>query len=618
MSEDASENCLPAQPADLEGLDVEMPIKPHAEINPTEYSTSFAAAAETATKLGNDAAARVYRSFSIVCSGIASFDTPGEPYRPFSTDYGTGRRSLVPMDFGADDVVFLRAVFPHIEDPWLKARVVDSLFLLDKTTRDLWPLGVSAFLEAGKACFRAEGKEALNCLQRALYLGRVMGRESAPRKEAEREVFQFADENLDAAEPWLGADFLKLLQENEVGDSPILAARAETLAESYAAHTSFFAARNALSSAEKWWRSLHEAEKAAASKLKAARMYIREAEHHQKPGGTLGAAEDSFMRGILALQQSRAPSEEIEAAQKQLRECQRTQEVKLQEELWSNEPILPEPFVKAMEARANSARQWVSDLSWVKALGRLAGGIELAKPAEVEKGVREHAEIGIMDFLITKTYPGEYGRTAHTQRSPFLKRGEEFKKFMIEKKFEHARRWIWDLRADDFINPCRQQIWKDHRPVIHDWAMIVSGNPVIPPQHAYGVMRGLHAGLSGEWIVAAHILAPKFESILRYILEKKGVETSFIREDLTQPNKTAGMVVDLAEEKNALSDDWIFELRGILLQKTGYDLRNRIAHGFATDAECYETAGTINSWWLILRMCFSAQEFFPHDPQPSS
>lgn len=610
MPEQALENCLPAQAADLEGLDVELPIKANTEITPTQYSTSFAAAADSAANVGNDAAARVYQSFSTVCSAIASFDTPGEPYRPFWTDHGTGKRSLVPMDFGPGDVIFLRAAFPNIEDPWLKARVVDSLFLRDKTTRDLWPLGVSAFLNAGKGCFRTEGKEALNCFQRALYLGRLMGRESAPRKEAEKEVFQFADENLDAAEPWLGADLLKLLQENEVGEPTIMAPRAETLAESYASQPTFFAARGALGIAEKWWRRLHEEHKAAEAKLKSARMFIREALYHQKSGGTLGAAEDSFMRGILALQQSRAPSEEIEAAQKQLRECQRTQEAKLHEELWSNQPILPDPFVQAMEARANSARQWVSDLSWLKALSRLAGGIDLAKPADVEKGVREHAQIGIMDFLITKVYPGEYGRTAHTQPSPFLKRGEEFQNLMFEKRFEHARKWIWDMRADDFINPCRQQIWEDHRPAVHDWAMVVSGNPVIPPQHAYGVMRGLHAGLSGEWIIAAHLLAPKFESILRYILEKKGIETSFIREDLTQPNKTAGLVIELAEEKNALSDNWIFELRGILLQKTGYDLRNRIAHGFATDAECYETAGTINAWWLILRMCFSAREFF--------
>jgi hypothetical protein len=45
-----------------------------------------------------------------------------------------------------------------------------------------------------------------------------------------------------------------------------------------------------------------------------------------------------------------------------------------------------------------------------------------------------------------------------------------------------------------------------------------------------------------------------------------------------------------------------FELRGCLIEKTGYDFRNRVAHGFVSEGECYSNAGVM-VWWLVLRLC---------------
>jgi hypothetical protein len=48
----------------------------------------------------------------------------------------------------------------------------------------------------------------------------------------------------------------------------------------------------------------------------------------------------------------------------------------------------------------------------------------------------------------------------------------------------------------------------------------------------------------------------------------------------------------LLEMKMIFGEDVSFELCGLLIEKTGYSFRNRITHGFVTEAQCYSAAAT--------------------------
>jgi hypothetical protein len=72
--------------------------------------------------------------------------------------------------------------------------------------------------------------------------------------------------------------------------------------------------------------------------------------------------------------------------------------------------------------------------------------------------------------------------------------------------------------------------------------------------------------------------------------------------DGTQPVKVLGAIFGMAESQQIFGDKLCFELRGCLIEKTGYDFRNRVAHGFVHEGECYSHAG-VTVWWLVLRIC---------------
>jgi len=103
--------------------------------------------------------------------------------------------------------------------------------------------------------------------------------------------------------------------------------------------------------------------------------------------------------------------------------------------------------------------------------------------------------------------------------------------------------------------------------------------------------------------VATHLLTPQIENSLRYVLESHGVDVSNLMSDGTQPVKVLGAIFGMAEAKQIFGESLCFELRGCLIEKTGFDFRNRVAHGFVHEGECYSTAGV--TVWLVLRICLT-------------
>jgi hypothetical protein len=130
----------------------------------------------------------------------------------------------------------------------------------------------------------------------------------------------------------------------------------------------------------------------------------------------------------------------------------------------------------------------------------------------------------------------------------------------------------------------------------------VQNNPFIPPDHAEIFLRGLHAGFHGDFIVAVHLLVPQVENSLRYLLEERGVDVSNLQSDGTQPVKILGALLGMEETKKALGRALHFEVRGHLIEKNGYDFRNKVAHGFVSEHDCYSKAA-LSCWWLVLRLC---------------
>jgi hypothetical protein len=105
-----------------------------------------------------------------------------------------------------------------------------------------------------------------------------------------------------------------------------------------------------------------------------------------------------------------------------------------------------------------------------------------------------------------------------------------------------------------------------------------------------------------DWFVAAHLLIPQLESSIRHVFTQYGVPTSTLESDGTQNERDLGWLLNHDKMVEIFGGDIAFDLRGILTERFGYNLRNGFAHGLLSWMEFYSEASEY-LWWLIIRLC---------------
>ena len=136
-----------------------------------------------------------------------------------------------------------------------------------------------------------------------------------------------------------------------------------------------------------------------------------------------------------------------------------------------------------------------------------------------------------------------------------------------------------------------------------DLDLIFENNPIIPKGQEKDVQRGVFYGLTGHMSDALDKLAPKVENIIRNLAEMCGdLMTYYDSKDGVQQKKVLSQVF-IGEKLNECVDESIlFTFDGLLQQKAGSNIRNRIGHGLNTEAEC-STGDCIYFVMIVLKFC---------------
>jgi hypothetical protein len=250
----------------------------------------------------------------------------------------------------------------------------------------------------------------------------------------------------------------------------------------------------------------------------------------------------------------------------------------------------------------DSARKLVSGCDLREAIIRLATRVSPLDPkkhrAEIERLAKDHP----ITFLFSASAVDREGRVVAQRPGMLTTDPKQYEAALWAEMVHQATSINWPFRISGFIDPCRLQIWEDHHPRSKDLHFLVFNNPFVPPGHEHSFARGFYAGFEGDFHTAAYFLVPQVENSIRYVLENRGVITSKLDNKLIQEVRNLDKLLQTQETLEAFGDDHVFEMRGILTEEFGSNLRNRLAHGLVTDGECY-TPAVMHLWWLLLRFC---------------
>ena len=93
---------------------------------------------------------------------------------------------------------------------------------------------------------------------------------------------------------------------------------------------------------------------------------------------------------------------------------------------------------------------------------------------------------------------------------------------------------------------------------------------------------GFQRILDGDYISALHVLVPQFEACLREMFNGAGTATTVIKAGVVQHEQVMTEFLLREEVKKALGEDFHTYICTVMISQDGWNLRNDIAHGLAT------------------------------------
>ena len=563
------------------------------------YYQVFGKAATECRDAGDELGERVYSFLNVVASFHATPDSRTSPYHSM-WQKSDGTRSLNPDDLSEEDLNALQSIVQEIEDPEFRARVADVLWIRRKDykaaklavpaflesaervkTDDLWPPYIDrldrAAQIAGKKGFDAECKLVIDTVESA-----IVEFENNPKSGL-------------LCNRLMG--ILLLLGEGELSR---YAAISERLARDFQNAAEWHFAEAYWQIAENWHRRAKSEGESRRCQIEAAECNILRAE------GGLSCESQQFGysahwmgRGLEGLRRAKADAARIKEIHVKFLSLQKASlgELKPFDFDPDSIPGLKENRVQVQEA----AVAHVSGLPFERAILRFA---LIGKPTDVET-LKENEKKNSEDFIWDKVCGANRldrdGKIAEIMPAMGLV-GEDPDQVAFRMKLCQTASMITRPTAVEWrIEPARFTIAQEHSIRAKDLAFLVTNNPFIPQGHEGIYLRGIQAGFFGDWLVAMHLLIPQLEASLRHVLQQDGVVTSTLDSDGTQKERDINQLLWDPKADEIFGQDVLFDLRGILIERFGCNMRNEFAHGLIHEAGFYR-AEAVYLWWLAIHL----------------
>lgn len=592
MSEPAPPNQFTGDVAALADFDPNLAVAGHENKGYLTLFDVFTKAAKFAEEKGDKQSAAALAFLAVLTGFGDSFDTPQTPFMPMIQL--EGRRSAIPSDLTNTDLEALKVLAAKTTVHVLRARLHDVLWVRAKIV-SAGQEAARQYIEAAKLQDNDEDwTDALRSFKRALQLAATFGRTKPLFNETVGAVETSVKASASAKEGYRTLMLARVLFTHKVGKPSEYATLMSQVAQQAEAAGDFRRCTEYRDHEAEWHFATGESKAAMNARLMGAEAALKLAEARAADGNAALAASQLYIEAIEKLQRAEAPKARILEAKERLNQ--------LQEAAVAEMKTFDVKF--DISGEIAKAQEYVRSDNFRVSVLKLVRGVPLFDPVKVRADVLATAKEFPLSHLIPRGQVDEKGRTTAVQGAVLGGTPEEQQASIHAQMFAHVKPQ-WALIVNAFITPAREEILTIHFPTFEDLAFLVRNNPFVPPRHERTILRGLHAGFYGDFVVAAHILTPQIENSIRYVLESRGVDVSHLKPDGTQPVKILGGLLELPETEKAFGAPMVFELRGCLIEKTGFDFRNRVAHGFVSDPECDSPAATL-VWWQFLRLCFTA------------
>jgi hypothetical protein len=545
-----------------------------------EFAQSFGQMAAKSPDRGWDLLRQV---FDFVLKPSAVLD----PFGPISE--AKGKRSMIPADLTAEQLDELRKTLEVVDCPVYQSRIGDVLWLQQRDAKAA-RIAVDAYLEAGKRIEHPESwPPSMEMYERALRLARQI----EPRGALPTLVLAHLESRVvhySGNDPlYFTCKALELLAEFRHGDSKALVEIAGRVAEASRSSGDFSRARSYYDVQAMHWKLAGEPGHAENARALGAKTFVEEAESREAEGEFTVA--HSFWGDAISAYRDR-PSLRQEITE--LKRRYSIAGVKLRDEMKtvSSDKINIAAFV---DASRNSFR----GLVWDDAFFQLAFITPTIDPTELRRTTLEGTSGSIHPTISASIFDAS-GRKIGVRPSILTDNKAQYERAiagLMEQNAEIHRQF--SIYAH--IAPAIRQIIEDHDVDQRLLGVVLDDSGLIPEDRRVLFYQAFEAGFRWDFSTALHLLIPQVENALRYVLEQSGI--SPVNVDAEGVEEVWGLerILNHPTILETLGESLAFELRSLLIERLGPNMRNVFAHG-ALSPDGFRGTTAFYLWWVILRL----------------
>ena len=569
---------------------------------------AFSDAAKQAINEDRQAHGKTLWLLADACSMMLSSDSFNEPFKPFMAS-SDGRRSIIPDDLSETDVAFFAEIVETIDDPWLKARLADLVWLMQS------PLDVKFALAAIDSYMtiplntETQVSGGDKCWQRAINLARMLRAGAGNRlTEMEASIIK-AFTLVTRQDGFLGYSLANLLQSNALGGdhSTAIATELESLAREFEGEGELHKTREYFQASAHWFKESGDDEKSTEMTVEVAENWVKEAIARLSSDQPSHMVAASFYQKAIqtyrTIPRSERATHRVDERIAELRKRLNESGKKSLDEMDATD-IPGQDIGQIVENARNAVRGKVLEealkafvnLSRTKVKNLRESATELLQNSPLQALVSE----GVMsrDGRAIAKRPGMSLSTTLSGDADTDGDGEIIYSKMIENY-----RILVDLVVRGCIWPAQEVLLLEHHLREADFVNLARQSPIVPIGRELLFGKALFAGYDRDFVTALHILVPQIEHMVRCHLKQAGVQTTNIDGNGIENENGLSSLMDLPQTEKIFGEDLSFEIRALFCDSFGPNLRNELAHGLLDDRAFY-SANAIYAWWLGLKLVF--------------
>jgi hypothetical protein len=547
----------------------------------------FSAAVKDAKTSTNESLSEFYNLLEQVFSMCCKADDPKDPFTPMWEMNGS--RSAIVTDFSESNLDIFAYLVGKAKNPLIDARLSDVLWLRRKNRLNA-EKAIESYLAHAQDQLKFDGDGwlyGLSSLERACQLWTGLGRVSAFSASFQTLLRGCLDKSDPEPQNYFRVKVLQVSAKYGLETDPgSMQQWTEQLAEHQLNEKHFEKARAYLAISSEFAQQNKDRSNLVRVKRKLVDCFVYEARSLKSSG-----ADGMLLAGLY--------SKAIESARRHggLRSLINDLHVEMNE---AQEKALSE--LKSFEFKVdvtqyvNMGRDAVISVPIEETLSQIA---RLTAPVTVQNlrmMVVDTAKASPLLHLITGVTYSSNGRVV-ARTAPALATDETEREAGIQAQMIAEAGRQQDLLGRSLLQSARLALEERLPAGIPLFEDLIEQNPFVPEGRQGLYLKGLKAGLHGDFISCAHHLIPQLENSIRNYMELSGKLVTRLKEDMTQKELDLNVLLYDPCVKDIFGEDLIYTLRVLLVEELGGNFRNRLAHGLLSEG--HFNSGWVNYLWAI-------------------